>query len=66
MKDYDWLLFTYKNYPCIDCWGAWGVAVELEWSSVFKGIYFKIGCVCFHLGFWKTYRMDHIRRKNNG
>lgn len=54
LPQYRWRFFHHRNIPFVECWYAWGVAFEVEWSSVFRGIYFKIGCIGFHVGAWKS------------
>ncbi len=36
-----------------ECWYAYGGAFEIEWSPIFHGVYFKIGCIGCHIGYWK-------------
>jgi len=47
-----WKILHRGNIPKVECWYTWGLALEVEWSSIFRGVYFKIGCVEFHIGFW--------------
>ena len=45
-------MWKLKIFGEVECWYAWGAAIEIEWSHVFRGIYFKIGCIGVHIGIW--------------
>jgi hypothetical protein len=55
-----WTIFTKRNGPRVECWYAWGLAFEIELSCDFRGVYFKIGCVEVHLGFWSKEYLDNM------
>ncbi len=56
--------WTLHMFAEVECWYAWGAALEIEWSSIFRGVYFKIANVGFHIGYWKglTYLTYQNRR----
>lgn len=49
-----WTLYDNRNGPKVECWYAYGVGLEIEWSPIFRGIYFKILCIGTHIGYWKN------------
>jgi len=59
------LKWSLKNKIEVECWYAYGFGFEVEWSPLFRGVYFKFLCFGVHVGWWKQENWLHRKTEEN-